>query len=91
MLDSKAVSLSLAFTSEVLYILCTLFFYLFPEGTLMFFNSWFHGIDLTRIGAPGTIATANFFIGFASIFVVSYLTGTVFAYLYNRLSRYGKG
>lgn len=93
MLDSRVVSLSLAITMVMAYLVCAFFVYLFPTGTLLFFNTWFHGIDLTKIASSRPMAFIDFIIGFISTFLVSYLTGAIFTVIYNTSYRrfYGKG
>lgn len=83
MLNIKSVSLSLAVTMEILYLACALFSYLFPKGILLLFNTWAHSIDLTGIASTKPITLAGFFIGFITIFIVSYLTGAIFTGIYN--------
>ncbi|MBI5560511.1 MAG: hypothetical protein HY883_04490 [Deltaproteobacteria bacterium] len=87
MLDSRTVSLSLAITVEFLYLACALFFYLFPEAALFFFNTWLHGIDLMAIASGRPVAAWGFFVGSVSVFAVSYVTGAIFAGIYNALGR----
>lgn len=83
MLNSKAVSLSFAVTMEVIYLVCALFSYLSPQGILLLFNTWAHSIDLTKIASTKPPMFADFFIGFISVFVFSYITGAIFTGIYN--------
>lgn len=89
MLSTKAVSLSLSVTSSVLYIACAIAFMLFPIGTLKFFNTWFHGLDLTIIASAKPISLFDIIIGLVSIMVVSAATGAIFTAIYNSLQRKG--
>lgn len=87
MLNSKAVSLSLSLTSAVLYIACAIAFMLFPVGTLKFFNTWFHGLDLTTIASTKPISLFGIIIGLVSILILSAVTGAIFTAIYNSLQR----
>jgi len=82
-LNSKAVSLSFAVTMEIFYLVCAFFSYLFPNVILLLFNTWAHSIDLTKIASTKPPMFTDFFIGFISIFVFSYITGAIFTGIYN--------
>lgn len=91
MLENKVVSLSFAVTAAIVYLVCAFFFYLFPEGSLDFFNTWFHGIDLAKAASNRAITAGGFFIGLISVFIASYIAGTIFTALYNSFGRlFGK-
>lgn len=87
MLKINPVSLSLALTAEALYLACVFSFYFFPAATLRFFNTWFHGIDLVKIASDTTVTFPGFIIGLITIFVSSYVTGLIFALIYNAFNR----
>ena len=87
MLKTNRVSLSLALTTEALYLACVFFFYLFPLGTLRFFNTWMHGIDLLKIASDTPVTFCGFISGFVSIFVASYVIGFIYALIYNAINR----
>ncbi|MBI3754622.1 MAG: hypothetical protein HY265_00460 [Deltaproteobacteria bacterium] len=89
MLNSKAVSLSLSLTSAVLYIACAIAFMLFPIGTLKFFNTWFHALDLTTIASAKPTSLLNIIIGLVSIMIVSAVTGAIFTAIYNTFHKKG--
>ncbi|HAG51964.1 MAG: hypothetical protein A2X87_06145 [Deltaproteobacteria bacterium GWC2_42_51] len=89
MLNTKVVSLSLAITSAVLYIACAAAFMLFPIGTLKFFNTWLHGIDLTIIASEKPIRMVNILVGLINITVASVVTGIIFSTIYNSFQRRG--
>jgi small-conductance mechanosensitive channel len=77
--------LAAAVTFSVVYTACALAVALFPDGTIAFFNAWFHGLDLTllkpRGGRPLTLS--QFFYGLASAAVVSFAIATTLAAFYN--------
>ena len=85
MLNSKAVSLSFAVTMEIFYLICAFFSDLFPNGILLLFNTWAHSINLTKIASTKPPMFTDFFIGFISIFVFSYITGAIFTGIYNAI------
>ena len=82
-----------ALAFSVLYVSCALAVVLFPEGTIDFFNAWFHGLDLRllrpREGRPLTLG--QFVSGLASAAGVSFAVAAVLAGFYNLFSKGGKG
>ncbi len=70
---------------EIFYLVCALFSYLFPNAILLLFNTWAHSIDLTKIASTKPPIFTDFFIGFISIFVFSYIIGAIFTGIYNAI------
>ncbi len=83
-LNPKLVSLSLAIVSVTLSILCAVLIALAPEAALNFFGSIFHGIDIAKITVP--VAFSGVLTGLIAIAVVAFITGWLFAEVYNYLS-----
>lgn len=79
---------ALAVTAGVGYIVCALAVALFPEGTLAFFNTWTHGVDVTLIRRPATkpLAVGEWIFGLVSIVVAGYLAGALYGWVRNLLS-----
>ena len=63
-----------AATFSVLYSVCALAVFLFPDGTIGFFNAWFHGLDLTLLRPPGgrPLTLNQFLYGLGSVAAVSF-------------------
>lgn len=80
-LNPKIVSLSLVSVSVVLSLLCALLIALAPQATVNFFGSIFHGIDIVKIATPITLS--GVMIGFAATAIVAFVTGWLFAVVYN--------
>jgi len=80
---------ALALTFSILYTLCALAVALFPDGTMDFFNNWFHGLDLRLLKPPGgrSLTIGQFVYGLVSAAAVSFAGGAVLAGSYNLLSR----
>jgi hypothetical protein len=80
---------AMAVTFSILFTVCALAVVLFPDGTVDFFNNWFHGLDLRLLkpqgGRPLTIG--QFAYGLASAAAVSFAGGAVLAGSYNIFSR----
>ena len=87
-LDAWRFGAAAALTFSILYTVCALAVALFPDGTVDFFNNWFHGLDLRLLrpqgGRPLTIG--QFASGLASAAAVSFVGGAVLAGAYNVFS-----
>lgn len=85
-LNPKVVGLSLAAISGMLFVACWALFALFPAGTFNFFNELFHGVDLTKI-ARIDISSGRTIIGLIEIVIAGFVTGWLFAIIYNYFLR----
>lgn len=88
-LDTWRFGAATALTFSILYAMCALAVVLFPDGTIDFFNNWFHGVDLRLLKPPGgrALTLGQFVYGLVSAAVVSFGGGAVLAGAYNLLSR----
>lgn len=79
---------ALATTAAVIYAVCALAVALWPDGTLDFFNAWFHGIDFGPLKAGrGQFTPATFAYGLAGVAVTAFAGGALFAAFYNLFGR----
>ena len=85
-LDAKTVSLSLASTAGILYIVCALLVAIAPETAVSLFKNIFHGIDITQI-AKTDISLGNAIVGFIEIIVYSLIAGWLFTLVYNYIDK----
>ena len=83
------VGIAAAATFALFYTVCALAFVLFPNGTISFFNAWFHGLDLTLLRPPGgrPLTFGQFFYGICSAALVSFVIATTFVGFYNLFGR----
>lgn len=83
----KPVPFALATTVTflLLYIACAIAVALFPEGTVNFFNAWFHGLDLNLLRPAGgrPLTLSQFVIGAVGVVAVAFPSGIVLAYVYD--------
>lgn len=84
-LNEKAWANASAATVAVIYVVCAVSVFVFPEFSKTVTASWFHGIDTNGIwtGEP----RGNFVLGLVSAVAGTWLVGWLFAYLYNKLSK----
>jgi hypothetical protein len=77
-LSPVAVGVTSALTFAIVFTTCAIALALAPDATVGFFNAWFHGLDLSLLkpagGKPLTLAQYA---------LVSFVTGALFALLYN--------
>jgi len=79
---------ALAVTVGIVYIVCAIAVALFPDGTLAFFNTWLHGVDLTLVKRPATkpLTAAEWIYGFVSAVTASFLAGALYGWARNLFS-----
>ncbi|HLC86852.1 MAG TPA: DUF5676 family membrane protein [Candidatus Nanoarchaeia archaeon] len=83
-LSPKLVSFSLVAVSVIISLLCALLIAFAPEASLRFFGSIFHGIDITQI-AIVSITLSGVLMGLIAIAIIAFVTGWLFAVIYNYL------
>lgn len=84
-LNEKAFANASAVLTGIVYVACYLLVALFPNLFKFVGQSWFHGIDLSLIwtGNP----TGDILLGFVTAVVGTWLTGWVFAWVYNQFNK----
>ena len=81
-----ATANALAVTTAVIYVVCALAVILFPDLAMSVAQSWFHGLDLTKISSFN-ITFGSFVLGIITATGGAWLVGLVFAKAYNQFSR----
>ncbi|HLE49690.1 MAG TPA: DUF5676 family membrane protein [Patescibacteria group bacterium] len=84
--DPKASANAVATTVAAIYIVCALSIVLFPNFVMGIAQSWFHGIDITRIQAFN-VTVGSFFYGLITAVIGGWLVGWCFAHCYNFFSK----
>ncbi len=83
LIDIKRFGLAWALTFSLLYLGCVyLMSILGNEGSVVFFNSLMHGIDIRPI-LRMDMPLSEMATGFASIFIMGWLVGATIAGIYN--------
>lgn len=80
-LNIKALALASGFGTVIFYAVCCLLFAVSPGFMVYLFSRVAH-VDLTVF--TKVFDWGNFFIGLIAIFIIGYLTGALFAWLYNK-------
>jgi len=84
-LDEKALANASAIFTGIIYLFCAGAVAFFPGISKIVAGSWFHGIDIGLIWTGG--ARSNFLLGLISAVGLTWLSGWIFAWLYNKLVR----
>ncbi len=80
-----ATGTAVAVTAALLNSLCAVAVALWPEESIGFVNSWMHGLDLQMIKATAPPMLMGFLRGLIGIAVIGFMTGVVYAWVYNQL------
>lgn len=69
-------------TTAVIYLACRFLIGIFPDISFQIAQSWFHGIELQKLGS-WNLNTGNFTLGLVSSVAGAWLIGYLFAIFYN--------
>ncbi len=69
-----------AFTG-IVYVLCAFFVLIAPQGTLKFFDMWFHGVNLSTLAEAPVLSEMIF--GFFTAVIAASLGAALFVKLWN--------
>ena len=86
-LNPISVGVATAVTFAVLNTLCAAAVAIWPDGVLAFFNSFAHGLDLSAIKSTQPFSLFRFVCGLASLAVVGFVSGAIFAWTNNLAAR----
>ena len=82
-LSPKRVSLSLAYVTAIVSIVCALSIAIFPLGAINLFGSIFHGIDISQIAVA--LSWQNAILGTVVTIILAFIIGWLFAVIYNKV------
>lgn len=72
---------ALASTIAVAYPVCAVLVVLFPDRSIEFLNTVFHGLDFAKLKTPATFSLSPFYFPFIVLVVWGFAVGTLFAWL----------
>ena len=81
---------ALAITAVLLNLVCAAMVALWPAEAISLANSWMHGLDLEPIRATAPMSLGGFIAGSVALAAVSFVAGSVFAWVYNSLHKFGR-
>lgn len=79
-----AIPNALALTTAIIYVLCRILVGLFPDASFVIAQSWFHGIELTRLGA-WNLTLESFILGIISSTITAWVVGFIYIKVYRLL------
>lgn len=81
-----AIANALAVTTAVVFVVCRLLVGLFPDLSFAIAQSWFHGIELSKLSVEN-LTLASFVVGLVSSTITAWLVGYVFTMVYKLFSK----
>jgi hypothetical protein len=80
--DPMTTANAVATTTAVVYVVCRVLVGLFPDISFIVAQSWFHGIELSKLSS-WNLTMGSFILGIISATVGAWLVGWCFAHCYN--------
>ena len=84
--DPTSTANALAVTSAILYVFCRIAVSLFPNLSISIAQSWFHGLEISKISG-WNLSLNSFIMGLITITGAAWLTGYIFAKVYNYFAK----
>lgn len=79
--QSYAIPNALAVTAAIVFVLCRVLVGLFPDISFAIAQSWFHGIELGKVGA-WNLTFVSFVLGVISSTITAWIVGYIFTKVY---------
>ena len=84
-MKEKVFANAAAVWTGAVYLFCSLAFVLFPGASRVVAQSWFHGLDMSKMWVYQPIRS-NFWLGLVSAVALAWLAAWLFARIYNYLA-----
>ena len=86
MKQSYAIPNALAVTTAIIYVVCRVLVGLFPDVSFAIAQSWFHGIELGKLGA-WNLTMSSFISGIISSTITAWIVGYIFIKVYRLFAK----
>ncbi|MBI2640340.1 MAG: hypothetical protein HYW91_00425 [Candidatus Sungbacteria bacterium] len=86
-LNKNKFSLAAAATMGVVYVVCAVFVWLWPDFALKLFGWLVHLVNVDKFAGDVAITATGFVVGLVQILVYAYVGAYVFAWLHNRFMK----
>ena len=86
MIKKYSIPNALAATTAIVYVICRVLVGLFPDASFAIAQSWFHGIELGRLGA-WNLTAQSFILGIISSTVTAWVIGYIFVRVHKSFSK----
>ena len=77
MKQSYAIPNALGVTTAIIFVVCRILVSLFPDASFAIAQSWFHGIELSKLSA-WNLTMSSFAIGLISSTITAWIVGYIF-------------
>lgn len=84
--EPTVIANTVAATTAIVYVACRVLVGLFPDASFAVAQSWFHGIELSKLDSWNLTMPA-FILGLVSLTITGWLTGYLFATVYTYFSK----
>lgn len=84
--QSYAIPNALAVTMAIVYVACRVLVGLFPDVFFAIAQSWFHGIELSKLGA-WNLTFGSFILGIISSAITAWIIGYIFIRVYKAFGK----
>ncbi len=84
--EPSATANAVGVTTAIVYVICRILVSLFPDLMFTIAQSWFHGIELSRLGS-WNLTISSFLTGLVSSTITAWLIGYLFANVYNYFAK----
>ena len=84
--QSYVIPNSLAVATAIIYVLCRVLVGLFPDISFAIAQSWFHGIELSKLGV-WNLTFVSFILGIISSTITAWVVGYIFVKVYKLFTK----
>lgn len=84
--EPNATANALAITVAILYVVCRIAVALFPDLAMSVAQSWFHGLELSKVSG-WNLSMGSFILGLITSTAGAWLVGYIFASAYNYFAK----
>lgn len=85
-MKTYAIPNALAVTTAIVYVACRVLVGIFPDTAITLAQSWFHGIELSKLGG-WNLTTQAFILGIISSTVTAWIIGYIFMKVYRLFAK----
>lgn len=76
----------LAVTTAIVFVVCRILVGFFPDASFAVAQSWFHGIELSKLSS-WNLTTSAFILGLVSSTITAWVIGYIYTKVYNAFAK----